>query len=68
MGMVMAGAGDAAVHDDGMIPWSLMIRVLVRMMPFCKFPFQIPFGGEVSVSFCVSKCRISEPSSRGETI
>ena len=52
----------------GMMPWPPMIHVAARMMPFCKFPLQIPSGGEVSASCGVSECRISDPSSRGETI
>ena len=34
----------------------------------CKFPLQIPSRGEISASCGVSECRISDPSSRGETI
>ena len=51
-----------------MMPWPPMIRVAARMMPFCKFPFQILSGREVSASCGVSECRISDPSSRGESI
>jgi hypothetical protein len=51
--------------DDALAP---MIHVEAMMMPFCKSPILIPFGDEVSASCGVSECRVSDPSSRGETI
>jgi hypothetical protein len=50
------------------MPRTLIIHVAVTMMPLCKFPLQIPSGGEIFVSGGVSECHISNPSPRGETI
>ncbi len=67
MGMVMVMKMQQLMMM-GMMPWPPMIRVAARMMPFCKFPLQIPSGGEVSAISGGSECRISDPSSRGESI
>jgi hypothetical protein len=52
----------------GMMRCPPMIPEVVRMIPFRKFPLQIPFGGEVSAGCGVSECRISDPYSRDESI
>ena len=44
-----------------------MIFVAVWMMPGCKFPLQIPSGGEVSAFSGVSGGPISDPIARGES-
>jgi hypothetical protein len=45
--------------------WPPMIHVVERMMPFCKFPLQIPSECEFSASCGVSECWILDLSSRG---
>ena len=45
-----------------------MIFVAAWMMPGCKFPLQIPSGGEVSAFSGVSGGLISDPIARGESI
>ena len=44
-----------------------MIFVAAWMMPGCKFPLQIPSGGEVSAFSDVSAGLISHPIARGES-
>ena len=46
----------------------LVIFVAAWMMPGCKFPHQIPSGGEVSAFSGVSGGPISDPIARGESI
>jgi hypothetical protein len=36
--------------------------------PYASSPLHMPSGGEVSVSYGVYKCRISDLSARGESI
>ena len=50
-----------------MMPKPPMIFVVAWMMPGCKFPLQIPSGGEVSAFSGVSGGLISDPIARGES-
>jgi hypothetical protein len=52
----------------GMMPCPPMIQEVERVMPIRKFPLHALSGGEISAICGVSECRISDPSSRGETI
>ena len=51
-----------------MMPKTPRIFVAVWMMSRCKFPLQIPSGGEVSAFSGGCKCRLPDPIARGETI
>ena len=62
------GDEDAAVDDDGDDALASNDPCSSKDDALCKFPLQTSFGGEVSTSCGVSECRISDPSSRGETI
>jgi hypothetical protein len=45
-----------------------MIRVVMKIGALMLVPLQIPFEGEFSASSGASKCRISDLSTRGESI
>ena len=62
------GDGDAAVDGDGDDALASDDMCSSKDGALCKFPLQIPSGGEVSAISGGSECRISDPSSRGESI